>query len=281
VNLLDVVFRQAVPAPWSEGDKIPWDDLAFSERMLREHLCQRHDLASRRLDIIDLHVSWIHQHILAGTPSRVLDLCCGPGLYTSRLAKLGHRCVGIDFSPASIAYADEQAQRETLLCTYIQGDIRYAEYGSGYDLVMLIFGELNVFRAKDVQDILRKAQLALVKGGTILLEPHTFEGVRRTGEKPPSWYTSRLGLFSGQPHLCLRENFWDADHRAATERLMVVDATTAELTWYASSMQAYTEEEYKLVLQQSGFGDITFRPSLGGEGDTFQSELMVISARKL
>jgi ubiquinone/menaquinone biosynthesis C-methylase UbiE len=219
--------------------------------------------------------------MLAGNPSRVLDLCCGPGLYTSRLAKLGHRCVGIDFSPASISYADEQAQKETLLCTYLQGDIRYAEYGSGYDLVMLIFGELNTFRSKDVQDILRKAHSALAQGGIILLELHPFEAVRRTGEKPPSWYTSRLGLFSGQPHLCLKENFWDAECRAATERLLVVDAMTGELTWYASSMQAYTEEEYKLLLEQSGFSDITFRPSLGGKGDAFESELMVITARRL
>lgn len=33
-----------------------------------------------------------------GNPTRILDLGCGPGLYTSRLARLGHCCVGIDFS---------------------------------------------------------------------------------------------------------------------------------------------------------------------------------------
>ncbi len=280
MNLLDVVFRQPVPAPWSEGDKIPWDDLAFSERMLREHLSQRHDLASRRTEIIDQQVSFIHDQLLAETPSRILDLCCGPGLYTYRLARLGHRCVGIDFSPASIAYADAQAQQATLLCTYMQGDIRYVDFGSGYDLIMLIFGEFNVFRPKDAQDILRKAQLALAKGGTILLEPHTFEAVRRTGEKPASWYTSRLGLFSDQPHLCLKENFWDDERRATTERLIVADAMTAEITWYASSMQAYENEQYKSLLEQSGFGDIEFRASLGGGGDSFQSELMVVTARK-
>ena len=42
--------------------------------------------------------------------ARVLDLGCGPGLYTTRLAKLGHTCVGIDFSPASIAYAKAEAE---------------------------------------------------------------------------------------------------------------------------------------------------------------------------
>lgn len=35
----------------------------------------------------------------------MLDLGCGPGLYSHRLATLGHRVHGIDFGPASIAYA--------------------------------------------------------------------------------------------------------------------------------------------------------------------------------
>ena len=105
LKLLDIIHRQDHPKPWAEGEKIPWNDPEFSKRMLREHLSQEHDAASRRFEIIDKHVSWIHNHILNGNPTRILDLGCGPGLYTNRLARLGHQCVGIDFSPASIAYA--------------------------------------------------------------------------------------------------------------------------------------------------------------------------------
>jgi 2-polyprenyl-3-methyl-5-hydroxy-6-metoxy-1,4-benzoquinol methylase len=54
-------------------------------------------------------VAWIHAELLGGTPTDVLDLGCGPGLYTERLAALGHRCVGIDVSPASIAFARARA----------------------------------------------------------------------------------------------------------------------------------------------------------------------------
>ena len=88
--------------------------------MLKEHLSQEHDAASRRAAIIDGQVAWIHDHLLQGNPTRILDLCCGPGLYANRLARLGHRCVGIDFSPASIAYARERSEAGGLSCTYIQ-----------------------------------------------------------------------------------------------------------------------------------------------------------------
>jgi len=48
MSLLDLVRRSAGPAPWAEGDNIPWHDPGFSERMLEIHLSQAHDMASRR-----------------------------------------------------------------------------------------------------------------------------------------------------------------------------------------------------------------------------------------
>jgi hypothetical protein len=80
MNLLDMIERTAIPAPWSEGEKIPWDEPGFSERMLKEHLSQEHDAASRRTEHIDAHVDWIHRELLGERPARVLDLGCGPGL---------------------------------------------------------------------------------------------------------------------------------------------------------------------------------------------------------
>jgi hypothetical protein len=64
-GLLDIVARSAHPAPWREGDNIPWHDPGFSARMLREHLTQEHDAASRRMEKIDRHVAWIHEAILS------------------------------------------------------------------------------------------------------------------------------------------------------------------------------------------------------------------------
>jgi SAM-dependent methyltransferase len=243
LNLLDIVGRKGSPAPWAEGEKIPWNDPDFSSRMLREHLTQEHDAASRRLEIVDAHVRWIHERVLRAVPSRILDLGCGPGLYTSRLAALGHTCVGIDFSPASIAHAQEQAGRDGLDAAYIEGDIRTANYGDGYDLVMQIFGEFNVFRPAEARGILESAYRALEPDGRLLLEPHTFEAVRGIGLQPSAWYSAQTGLFSEESHLCLQESFWDAESHVAIERYYIVDAATGEVTRHSSSMQAYTEQE--------------------------------------
>src|SRR5512133_455015 len=103
-HLTGIVQRVPAPEPWAEGDNIPWNEPEFSRRMLAEHLTQDHDAASRRFEKIDRHVAWIHHTVLRQKPARLLDICCGPGLYANRLARLGHTCVGIDYSPASIEY---------------------------------------------------------------------------------------------------------------------------------------------------------------------------------
>ena len=280
LKLPDVVRRQSVPKPWAEGEKIPWDEPDFSRRMLNVHLSQEHDAASRRFEVIDRHVTWIHRQILKGESARILDLGCGPGLYTSRLARLGHRCVGIDFSPASIAYAKDRAEEGGLECTYTQQDIRLADYGGGYDLVMLIFGELNVFRPEEARRILEKANRALVSGGFLLLEPHTFEAVLKLGEQPSSWYSRESGLFSDEPHLCLQESFWDAEGHVAIERYYIVNAVTGEVTRHSASTQAYTDDQYRSMLVACGFGDVAFYPSLDGTSRKTGSDLTVILSQK-
>lgn len=276
MDLLDVVNRTHAPEPWAEGDNIPWDEPGFSERMLREHLSQAHDAASRRAEIIDAHVDWIHRELLRERPARILDLGCGPGLYTERLATLRHTCAGIDFSPASIAYARESAHASGSACTYQHADIRTAEYGGSYSLVTLLFGELNVFRSAHARRILGKAREALCDDGLLLLEVHPWAVVRAMGDEPATWRAVASGLFSDRPHLRLDESCWHAEQRAATRRHYVVDGETGEVTRYAQSMQAYTDAEYHELLGMAGFRVTSTIASLAGADEP--GELFVLVA---
>lgn len=272
MKISDLVRRDLQPKPWAEGEKIPWNDPEFSRRMLKEHLSQKHDAASRRTSIVKKHVEWIHTFILDREPSRILDLGCGPGLYTALLSRLGHICHGIDFGPASIKYAEKLAPEK---CTYTLGDIRNTGFGSGYDLVMLIFGEFNVFKPEDARMILKKAYKALNPDGKILLEPQIFDAVYATGNQPGTWYSAESELFADDPHLCLMESFWDEELSVATERFFILDVTTNEVARYASSTQAYTDEELIGMLTEVGFQRPKIYPSLTGKEDD-QSELQVL-----
>ncbi|HOI74393.1 MAG TPA: class I SAM-dependent methyltransferase [Syntrophales bacterium] len=284
MNLKTIIDRTIPPLSWAEGENIPWNDPDFSRRMLAEHLSQEHNLASRRFDIIDRQVGWIHSVLLGGRETRILELACGPGLYTSRLARLGHACVGIDYAPEPIRYARDTAVREGLDCRYRLEDVRTADYGGGYGLVMMIFGQLNVFRRSDARRILEKALSALAPDGLLLLEPQRFDTVMKQGQAGSSWYACGEGggLFSDRPHLCLTESFWNADGLAATQRFFIVDAETGAVTRHAMTSEAYTEEQFRDVLVRTGFEDVRFYPSLTGVEveEESQSANLAIAARK-
>jgi SAM-dependent methyltransferase len=279
-TLQDIIDRDPEPAPWSEGDNIPWDDPEFSERMLAEHLSQDHDLASRRSETIDQQAEWIFSSVLDSRAARVLDLACGPGLYANRLAKKKCEYVGIDFSPASIRHAQEIAAAEHLSCTFLHADVRDVLFGEDFDLVMMIYGQFNVFQRHQGLGILKKAHEALRPGGALLLEVQPLELIQKGGEAGPSWYSAQSGLFSAEPHVVLQENFWDADARASTNRFSIIDARTGSVSTCALSNEAYTEEELDDALHAAGFGEVQIFPSLTGLAASGEADLSVVVARR-
>ena len=277
-TILEIVDRTPSPVPWSEGDNIPWDDPEFSERMLAEHLSQAHDLASRKSDTIDRHVRWIYSEVLESKPRRVLDLACGPGLYTLLLARLGCSCAGIDFSPASIRYAESCAAEDGVSCAYRHADLRDGGFGEGFDAVMMVYGQFNVFPRNRGAEILDRARAALVPGGCLVLEIQSSEQIEQRGRAASSWYSAASGLFSAEPHLVLQENFWHADSSASTVRFSVIDAQTSDVTSYALTNEAYSDGELTAALRSAGFADVAWYPSLSGEA-AGEEGLPVVVAR--
>jgi SAM-dependent methyltransferase len=263
-------------AQLKEHGKIPWDDPDVSRRMLREHLSQKFDAASRRTRLIKKHVDWIHKTVLSSIPSKILDLGCGPGLYSSRLAGLGHSCEGIDYSPASITYALKQARKNNLSCNYQLDDIRTAEYGTGFDLVMLVFSEFNTFEPKDAIKILKRSIGALRPGGKILLEVPSFDMVEQLGNQPSVWYSEDHGIFSDEPYLCLTESFWNEDEKLAIERYYIIHGIDKDIHLYLNTTQAYEDDQFIDFLRSAGFKSIEIHPSLTGSQEQQLDGMFVI-----
>ncbi|MBT3394513.1 MAG: methyltransferase domain-containing protein [Waddliaceae bacterium] len=245
---------------WDEGYKIPWNEPGFSKRILEDHLSQEHDMASRRDSVITKQAQWIHDTILKGKPSQILDLGCGPGLYIGKLTALGHTCTGIDFSPASIQYAQKHGSNASL------GDIRTTEYPNNNDLVMLVTGELNAFSPEECKSIIKKACEALKPGGALLIEASTFGSVKASGNDNAHWFGCKHGgLFSEKPYLCLIENEWFDDVNTARSDFWILEDDSEKTAHYISTTQAYSDEEYKTLLKDGGFADVTFHSEYGDD----------------
>ena len=255
MNLFDIVRRQFPPIPWADGEKIPWNDPGFSERMLVRHLSQDHDWASRRFQVIEAQMDFL-ESILPCRPARIMDLACGPGLYTHSLRLRGHTCTGVDFAPASIAHATQRAIEDKLTIEYILSDIRRYSSAASFDCLLFTFGEFNVFQKKDARQILHNAFSMLTDNGIMVLEAHKLSAVKEWGQSPESWQAYESGIFSATPHLCLQENAWDESSLSSATRYYIIDAQSGETRIYGSSMQGYSNNDYLSMFSETGFSKI-------------------------
>ena len=87
-------------------------------------------------------------------------------------------------------------------------------------------------------------------------------------------------MFSDEPHLYLQENFWDTDENVAIERYFIIDATTGDVVCHSSSTQAYTNQGYRSLLAECGFGEVLYFPSLGEGAYGPPSDLFAILSQK-
>ncbi|MCP4155427.1 MAG: class I SAM-dependent methyltransferase [bacterium] len=252
MNLQDLINRTFEPEPLNESESIPWSRADFSAGMLKEHLTQNHDMASRRQVIIENQVEWIHKTLLKQKPSKILELGCGPGFYTNHLAGYGHTCKGIDFAPAALEYAKNQAVQSGVDCDYLLEDLRTADYGTGFDLVLFLFGDFNAKAKSDAAKILPKISKCLKPGGKLLLELIPLEKLKEVGTNRPTWVAKSEGSFSSEPHLFLNDFIWDEENSVSILRYYIVKPESAEIETYSNHVQAYTEEELETLLGEHG-----------------------------
>ncbi len=259
---------------WAGDYKIPWNSPEFSKRMLREHLSQEHDLASRNLQAIASQAAWIAGRCLPEIKGSILDLGCGPGLYAPHLIAAGRRYLGIDFGPASVAYATKRFARPDR-CSFVLGDIRDTPFDGPHDLAMLLYGECNVFPPDEIARILSRAFEALKPGGRLLLEVHTFEAVKALGEGQ-AWFAAEAGLFMDSPHLCLTKNQWFEDEESSRQLFYVISDADPKLVTMQSTVKAWTRTGYLRLLQAAGFTDCEFQD----DWPCGRKEFLVVTARR-
>ncbi len=256
--LRQVYGRPQPPAPWRDGSNLPWDDPAFSERMLAQHLDQSHGAASRRLPEIRAQAQVMWEWLDLGVGCRLLDVTCGPGLYAREFGQRGIIVTGVDFGPASLRYARESCTG--LPCRFVQADVREMDFaGEDFAAAIYLYGQFTVLRPAESLDVLRRIRAALQPGGRLLIE--ILDEARFDKRDSAWWYTDRGGLWGDFPYLHLGERAWDPEQRAAVERFHIINLDTGEMQVYGLSDQAYTVVEMIAMLAQAGFGNVSVHPA--------------------
>jgi SAM-dependent methyltransferase len=104
----------------------------------------------------------------------VLDLACGHGRITQRLARRGCQMVGLDSSAGFLELARRDAAAlawpELVAPKYVRGDMRHLPWSDRFDRILNWFTAFGYFDDEGNHQVLREAQRALKPGGKLLVE---------------------------------------------------------------------------------------------------------------
>ncbi len=177
-----------------------WTDEHTSEQMLAFHLNGDIDVASRKTSFIDKSVEWLVSRFGLGDGGQVIDFGCGPGLYTSPMARLGASVTGIDFSARSINYARAYASRNDLHVNYVRTN--YLEFNTTgrFDIILMIMCDFCALSPAQRATMLQKFTSLMSAQGRIVLDVYSHNAFRQRSES--SSYERNLlhGFWSQNPY---------------------------------------------------------------------------------
>lgn len=249
-----------------------WTDPYIQQQMLKAHLDQSTDGASRKMDSIYKVVDYIKGIVCPGT--HILDLGCGPGLYAGILRDAGYQITGIDFNKASIDYAVSCSKD----INYIQGDY-IREYPEGhFDAVMMIYCDMGTYSDQERDVLLDKIYHSLVDGGKLIFDVFTEKLIEDRTENQHWEYVSSGGFWSESDYLLLSQTFHYPEEKcfACQYNLLTDNETKHIIVWD----RYYGEGEICELLGKIGFKDIKISTGVLGDNDFTSSNEMFVVAEK-
>jgi SAM-dependent methyltransferase len=179
--------------------------------------------------------------------ARVLDLCCGPGLYLVPLARRGHAVTGVDLNAPMLDRAKAACADAGTPVELIRDDMAEFVRPGGFDAIINMYTSFGYFpeQERNVQ-VLRNAYESLAPGGQLLVDVFGKEVLARRVGRPQV-----VDLPDGTVYL--RDHITDDWTRLRTEWTLIRGgvARSASLTSYL-----YSAAELRALCLQVGFARV-------------------------
>ena len=253
-----------------------WTDPHVSAQMLRCHLDPTNDLASRRPALIDASVAWTTSAFSLGPGRSVLDLGCGPGLYTHRWAATGADVTGVDVSARSLAYARRAAQRDGLRVRYVEADYLAWQPERTFDLVTLIWCDFSALGPTQRSLLLGSVAQWLAPGGAFLFDVIAPPYLAARQERTVRTDHPDGGFWAAGPYTEHLETLVYPDERLVLDRSTIVEPERTRTFW--NWFQAYDPGSLAEILSGAGLTvDAVLGDVAGGPYRASSSEFAVVA----
>jgi SAM-dependent methyltransferase len=203
-------------------------------------------------------------------PSDILDLACGFGRHTNRLALRGHHLTGIDIEPGFLDKAKRDAIKVGVTVDYRQEDMREMTFKDRFDCVLLLFTSFGYFIDDENQKILEKVGCALRKGGQFLMDiPNR-----------PGFITRMAGVHvdeAGSDLMVNRSSYDENSQRWYNRRVVIRNGVRKDKPF---NVRLYDLGEIQAMLEIAGMKQKEVYSGFNREPFMNEASRMVILARK-
>jgi SAM-dependent methyltransferase len=244
--------------------------------MLESHLSTDTEAASYKPEKIQAICSYLVQAMKLGFGDSIVDLGCGPGLYSSRLAEKGFQVTGLDRSENSIRYAEDnkKAGEKYAVADYLNS------FGTAcYDAALLIYQDYGVLSPDQRRTLLGNIREALKPDGYFAFDVSSmFAYQKRMGGMASNWYSSDEGFWRPHPHFILEKTLFYPDISALCDLYIVLDS---EIKTYRIYQTFFSPETITSELEMNGFRVEAILSNLCGDSYDPASQEMGIICRKV
>ncbi|MCL2517630.1 MAG: class I SAM-dependent methyltransferase [Oscillospiraceae bacterium] len=249
-----------------------WNDPHIAKSMLASHLEPDTNGASREFEFMDRSVEWILSLPLPEN-ARLLDIGCGPGLYTMRFAERGLYSTGLDFSENSINYAREHDPKSE----YILQDYLAMDFENAYDIITLISYDYAALIPDERHNLLARVYRALKPGGLFLFDVMT--PIYDKGKTDRTYWEMypNGGFMSSKPYMVLNADNYYGDV-AAGARIVLIEEDDVRCwnLWFCY----FTKQSLLDEVKPFGFTEFGFYEDVAGKPYTEDSQSICAILKK-
>lgn len=220
----------------------------------------------------EAETAFIAQTLDLPSGASILDLCCGWGRHTLRLAARGYSMTGLDLSAYHLELAREADAGSDV--AWVEGDMRQiASPDASFDAVINMFTAFGYFDDEENQKVLRDVSRVLVPRGRFLLDVINRDylmGVLRESD----WSERDDGSIIGE------RRRWDAETGRIHAHWTIVEPDGSRRT-HSHDERIYTRQELELRLASAGLRVVETFGGFDGSLLSRTSRRLIVLAEKV